>query len=274
MRGCARPSELWPVADQQQAADDIARLSALIDVVRHLRSPQGCPWDREQTHASLRATMLEEAYEVLEAIDEQSMPKLREELGDVLLQVLMQAEIAEEAGDFSLGDVADSVREKLVRRHPHVFGDVKVSGADEVVRNWEQLKAAEYGRESALDGVQRSLPALQWSWSLQRRAANVGFDWPNVDGALEKVREELDELREAPTVEAREAEFGDLLFTLVNVARKLGINPEDALRGTTGRFEARFRMMEQQARAEGKSLRDLDIEELDRYWEAAKRGKS
>jgi tetrapyrrole methylase family protein/MazG family protein len=268
------PSPLAGEGPGPGPADDITRLAALIDVVHRLRSPQGCPWDREQTHASLRASMLEEAYEVLEAIDEQSRPKLREELGDVLLQVLMQAEIAQEAHEFSLGDVADSVREKLVRRHPHVFGDTKVSGAEEVLRNWDALKAAEYGRESALDGVQRSLPALQWAWSLQRRAANVGFDWPDVDGALEKVREELDELREAPTVEAREGEFGDLLFTMVNVARKLGINPEDALRGTTGRFEARFRMMEQQARAVGKSLHDLDIDELDRYWEAVKREES
>jgi tetrapyrrole methylase family protein / MazG family protein len=252
-------------------ADDVERLAALIAVVRRLRSPDGCPWDREQTHASLRATLLEEAYEVLEAIDEQSMPMLREELGDLLLQVLMQASIAEAEGAFSLGDVADTVREKLVRRHPHVFGSTVVSGADEVVRNWEALKAAEYGRESALDGVQRSLPALQWAWSLQKRAANVGFDWREVGGALDKVREELEELRQAATPEAREAEFGDLLFTLVNVGRKLGINPEDALRGTTGRFEARFRMMEQQARADGRALRDLPLEELDAYWEAAKR---
>jgi tetrapyrrole methylase family protein/MazG family protein len=197
----------------RNVADDVERIRQLVDVVRRLRSPQGCPWDREQTHASLRATMLEEAYEVLEAIDEQSMPKLREELGDLLLQVLMQSDIAAAAGDFTLGDVADAVREKLVRRHPHVFGETVVSGSDEVVRNWEALKAAEYGRVSALDGVQRSLPALQWAWSLQRRAANIGFDWPNVDGALDKVREELEELREAPTVEAREAEFGDLLLT-------------------------------------------------------------
>jgi len=253
--------------------DDIRRIGELVDVVRRLRSPQGCPWDREQTHASLRATMLEEAYEVLEAIDEQSMPKLREELGDVLLQVLMQSVIADEAGEFTVGDVADAVREKLVRRHPHVFGSTVVSGADEVVRNWEALKAEEYGRESALDGVQRSLPALQWAWSLQRRAANVGFDWPDVEGALEKVHEELEELRQAPTVEAREAEFGDLLFTLVNVARKLGMNPEDALRGTTGRFEARFRMMEQAARADGRTLKDLPLQELDQYWEAAKRNR-
>jgi tetrapyrrole methylase family protein / MazG family protein len=253
--------------------DDIRRVHDLVEVVRRLRSPRGCPWDREQTHASLRATMLEEAYEVLEAIDEQSVPKLREELGDVLLQVLMQSEISEETGEFTLGDVADAVREKLVRRHPHVFGSTVVSGADEVVRNWEALKAQEYGRESALDGVQRSLPALQWAWSLQRRAANVGFDWPDVDGALEKVREELEELREAPTVEDREAEFGDLLFTLVNVARKLGMNPEDALRASTGRFEARFRMMEQAASADGKALRDLPMPELDQYWEAAKRNR-
>ena len=251
--------------------DDIARIRELVEVVRRLRSPQGCPWDREQTHASLRATMLEEAYEALEAIDEQSMPKLREELGDVLLQVLMQSEIATQAGDFTVGDVADAVREKLVRRHPHVFGATVVSGSEEVVRNWEALKAAEYGRESALDGVQRSLPALQWAWSLQRRAANVGFDWPSVDGALDKVREELDEVREAPTVEAREAEFGDLLFSLVNVARKLGMNPEDALRAATGRFEARFRIMEQKAKAEGQDLKDLPLDELDQYWEAAKR---
>ncbi len=251
--------------------DDIARIRDLVEVVRRLRSPQGCPWDREQTHASLRATMLEEAYEVLEAIDEQSMPKLREELGDVLLQVLMQSEIATQTGDFTVGDVADAVREKLVRRHPHVFGATVVSGSEEVVRNWEALKAAEYGRESALDGVQRSLPALQWAWSLQRRAANVGFDWPSVDGPLDKVREELEELREAPTVEAREAEFGDLLFSLVNVARKLGMNPEDALRAATGRFEARFRIMEQKAKAEGQDLKDLPLDELDQYWEAAKR---
>ena len=254
-------------------ADDIERMAALIEVVRRLRAPGGCPWDREQTHASLRATMLEEAYEVLEAIDETSMPKLREELGDVLLQVLIQSAIAEEAREFTLGDVAAAVREKLVRRHPHVFGLTVVSGSDEVVRNWEALKAKEYGRESALDGVQRSLPALQWAWSLQRRAANVGFDWPDVEGALDKIREELEELRQASTVEEQEAEFGDLLFTMVNVARKLGINPEDALRGTTGRFEARFRIMEQAARADGRALKDLPIDELDRYWEAAKRNR-
>jgi len=254
-------------------ADDVERVAKLVEVVRRLRAPDGCPWDREQTHASLRATMLEEAYEVLEAIDEKSTPKLLEELGDVLLQVLMQSLIAEETGEFTLGQVADSVREKLVRRHPHVFGSTVVSGSDEVVRNWEALKAKEYGRESALDGVQRSLPALQWAWSLQRRGANVGFDWPEVEGALDKIREELEELRQASTVEEREAEFGDLLFTMVNVARKLGINPEDALRGTTGRFEARFRMMEQAVRVEGRALKDLPIEELDRYWEAAKRNR-
>jgi len=254
-------------------AEDLERLAALIAVVHRLRVPGGCPWDREQTHASLRSTLLEESYEVLEAIDQGSMPALREELGDVLLQVLMQAEIGQESGEFSLGDVADGVREKLIRRHPHVFGDVQVSGADEVVRNWEALKAAEYRRESALDGVQRSLPALQWAWSLQRRAANVGFDWPDVEGALDKVREELDELRQAATPEEREAEFGDLVFSMVNVARKMGMNPEDALRQASGRFEARFRLMETAVRAAGKTLAEMPIEELDRYWEAAKLAK-
>jgi len=254
-------------------AEDLERLAALISVVHRLRVPGGCPWDREQTHASLRSTLLEEAYEVLEAIDQGSMPALREELGDVLLQVLMQAEIGQESGEFSLGDVADGVREKLIRRHPHVFGDVQVSGADEVVRNWEALKAAEYRRESALDGVQRSLPALQWAWSLQRRAANVGFDWPDVEGALDKVREELDELRQAATPEEHEAEFGDLVFSMVNVARKMGMNPEDALRQASGRFEARFRLMETAVRAAGKTLAEMPIEELDRFWEAAKLAK-
>ena len=254
-------------------AEDLERLAALIAVVHRLRVPGGCPWDREQTHASLRSTLLEEAYEVLEAIDQGSMPALREELGDVLLQVLMQAEIGQESGEFSLGDVADGVREKLIRRHPHVFGDVQVSGADEVVRNWEALKAAEYRRESALDGVQRSLPALQWAWSLQRRAANVGFDWPDVEGALDKVREELDELRQAATPEEREAEFGDLVFSMVNVARKMGMNPEDALRQASGRFEARFRLMETAVRVAGKTLAEMPIEELDRFWEAAKLAK-
>src|ERR1700674_2893612 len=191
-------------------ADDSERVAALVEVVRRLRAPDGCPWDREQTPASLRATMLEEAYEVLEAIDEKSMTKLREELGDVLLQVLMQSVIAEETGEFTLGEVADTVREKLVRRHPHVFGSTVVSGSEEVVRNWETLKAKEYGRESALDGVQRSMPALQWAWSLQRRAANVGFDWPDVEGALDKVRGEVEEGRGAATVEARGGEAGDV----------------------------------------------------------------
>jgi tetrapyrrole methylase family protein / MazG family protein len=254
-------------------AEDVERLAALIDVIHRLRAPGGCPWDREQTHASLRSTMLEEAYEVLEAIDLGSTATLREELGDVLIQVLMQAEIGQESGEFSLGDVADGVREKLIRRHPHVFSDVKVSGADEVVRNWEALKAAEYRRESALDGVQRSLPALQRAWSVQRRAASVGFDWPDVEGALDKVREELEEVRLAATPREREAEFGDLLFSMVNVARKMAMNPEDALRQATGRFEARFRLMETALRAEGRTLAETPIDELDRYWEAAKLAK-
>jgi tetrapyrrole methylase family protein/MazG family protein len=214
--------------------------------------------------------MLEEAYEVLEAIDLGSIPSLREELGDVLLQVLMHAEIGEESGEFSLEEVANGVRDKLVRRHPHVFGEVKVSGADEVIRNWEALKTAEYQRKSALDGVQRSLPALQWAWSIQRRAANVGFDWPDLDGVLDKIREELEELRLAASPEEREAEFGDLLFTMVNVGRRMGFNAEDALRGATGRFGARFRLMEAALQAEGRRIDELPLEELDRYWESAK----
>ena len=250
--------------------EELDSLASLISVVHRLRAPGGCPWDREQTHATLRSTMLEEAYEVLEAIDQGSIANLREELGDVLLQVLMQAEIGKESGEFSLEEIANGVRDKLVRRHPHVFGEVKVSGAEEVVRNWEALKTAEYRRESALDGVQRSLPALQWAWSLQRRAANVGFDWPDLDGVLDKVREELEELSHAVSPEEREAEFGDLLFTMVNVGRRMGFNPEDALRGAAGRFGARFRLMEAALRAAGRRIDELQLEELDRYWESAK----
>lgn len=250
--------------------EELDSLASLISVVHRLRAPGGCPWDREQTHATLRSTMLEEAYEVLEAIDQGSIANLREELGDVLLQVLMQAEIGKESGEFSLEEIANGVRDKLVRRHPHVFGEVKVSGAEEVVRNWEALKTAEYRRESALDGVQRSLPALQWAWSLQRRAANVGFDWPDLDGVLDKVREELEELSNAASPEEREAEFGDLLFTMVNAGRRMGFNPEDALRGAAGRFGARFRLMEAALRAEGRRIGELQLEELDRYWESAK----
>jgi len=252
------------------ADETLPRLRELIAVVERLRGPEGCPWDREQTHGSLRSTLLEEAYEVLAAIDAGAIAELRDELGDVLLQVLMHAEIARQASEFGLGDVAEAVREKLVRRHPHVFGSVTVSGSDEVVRNWEALKAAEYGRKSALDGVQRSLPALQWAWSLQKRAERVGFDWPDVEGAVEKVGEEVAELRQAASVEEREAEFGDLLFALVNVARRLEINPEDALRAATRRFEARFRMMEADAQHEGVELSGMSLDELDRRWEAAK----
>src|SRR2546430_3749580 len=189
-------------------ADDIERLAALVEVVRRLRAPDGCPWDREQTPASLRATMLEEAYEVLEAIDEKSMPKLREELGDVLLQVLMQSAIAEESGEFTLGEVADTVREKLVRRHPHVFGSTVVSGSDEVVRNWEALKAKEYGRESALDGAQRSLPALQCAWSLQRRARQRASSTPGAAeaaGAMPARRRAAGQAAQAAKKEVRPA---------------------------------------------------------------------
>ena len=248
----------------------MGRLRDLVTVVEHLRSAEGCPWDREQTNRSLRATLLEEAYEVLEAIDAGSVDGLKEELGDVLLQVLMQATIAEQAGEFDLADVAAEIRAKLVRRHPHVFGDLVVPGAEQVVRNWEALKAAEYKRESVLDGVQRSLPALQWAWSLQRRAAMVGFDWPDVAGVRAKVLEELGELDRARTPEERESELGDLLFALANLSRHMGINPEDALRHATGRFEARFRMMETRARAEGRSLAEMTLQELDARWGAAK----
>src|SRR5262245_15025454 len=263
------------------AFDDLVRLLA------KLRSVEGCPWDREQTHESLKPNLLEESYEVLEAIDHSDPRRLSEELGDVLLQVLFHAELEAEAGRFAIEDVMQQLGEKLVRRHPHVFGamnvDEKPRTATEVLARWETIKQNERNEKgkatSILDGVTATLPALMRALQVQERAARVGFDWPSIDGALDKVEEECRELRAAraaaaPSDRSRhqrvEEEFGDLLFTLVNLARFLQVNPEDTLRRATARFSARFRYIETQARGCGKELRDLSLEQMDRWWNEAK----
>ncbi len=252
------------------------KFDRLVEVVATLRSPEGCPWDREQDHASLRHYLLEEVYEVLEVADTGADEKLCGELGDVLLMVVMYAQIAAEQNGFNISDVITSIIDKLIYRHPHVFGDVEVADSDEVVRNWEQLKQHESGNESrlsVLDGVSRSLPALQQAQELQKKAARVGFDWDSIAGPWRKLFEEIDELQEAADNDADEAvahELGDLLFAVVNLARFLDVYAEDALRVGNRRFEQRFRQVEQQVAATGRELSEMTLEELDELWEQAK----
>jgi tetrapyrrole methylase family protein/MazG family protein len=254
-------------------------------VVARLRGPNGCPWDREQTHQSLRTYVLEEAYEVAEVLDEwdgsfESAEKLAEELGDLLLQVYLQAEIASQEDLFSIHDVYESITEKLIRRHPHVFGEVTVRDAAHVLRNWEALKRQERAargenvqRESALRGVPKSAPGLYQAYELSKKAAKVGFDWPSTQGALGKVAEEAGELAAAVEQGAQDeaaAELGDLLFALVTLARRLGIEPEDALHAANRRFRARFEAMERRAHDEGRELSSLAPQEWLAWWEQTK----
>lgn len=243
----------------------------LIALLERLRGPDGCPWDKEQTHESLKRYLLEESYEVLEAIDQQATAKLPEELGDVLLQIVFHAQIASEAGEFTIDDVLESLRDKLVRRHPHVFGDTKVKDAREVETNWEKLKRGEREKDASLLGrVPPSTPALAYSQLIQDRASSAGFDWESVDGVLEKVVEELQEIREAPSRERRAEEFGDLLLALVNVGRWMGIHGEDALRQANLRFSRRFMEMERRAGQLGLSFPGLPLDQKEVLWREAK----
>ncbi len=247
-----------------------------------LRAPDGCPWDREQTHESLRKHLLEEAYEVYDALGAgPASTELAGELGDLLLQVVLHAQLAAEEGVFDLTDVWQALATKIVRRHPHVFGEAEARTASDVNRQWEKIKqgeraeaaAAGDGAEpprSALDGISRSLPALAASQEMQERAANLGYDWPSIDGVLDKVREEVGELVEATSDAERAEELGDLLFVLVNVGRKSDIEVEAALRAANEKFRRRFRHVELAAAARGTALRDMTFEELDALWDAAK----
>jgi tetrapyrrole methylase family protein/MazG family protein len=247
----------------------------VMEIMRRLRNPGGCPWDAEQTHESLKRYLIEECYEVIEAIDKKDDELLKEELGDLLLQPLFHAAIAEERNVFTIEDVLVTLADKLVRRHPHVFGEQEIRTSDEQVANWEKIKKEEKGeeRKSALDGIPPHLPALMKAQKITEKASRVGFDWEHTDQVFAKVLEELHELEETMVNhdEARmEAELGDLLFAIVNLGRFLSINPEEALRKTIHRFEKRFGHIEDTLQAKGKSLKDASIHEMDTLWEEAK----
>ena len=253
------------------------KFAELVEIMTRLRGENGCPWDREQTSESIKPYLVEETYEVLEAIDEQDPAKLKEELGDLMLQIVFHAQMAEETGAFTVSDVLAAINDKLVRRHPHVFGDVKADTAQEVLFNWEQIKQTERrrdkGQASLLDGVPREMPALLRAHRLQEKASRVGFDWNEAQEVFRKVEEELGELRAAmqgQAAERVEAELGDLLFALVNLSRFLAVNPEEALRKTIARFIARFRYIEEELARRGRSLRQASLEEMDALWAEAK----
>ena len=242
-----------------------------INIVKQLR--KDCPWDRIQTHLSLRRCLLEETYEVLEAIDDGSMQELKKELGDILLQVVFHSNIAEENDDFTLSEVIKSETNKLIERHPHVFGDVKVKDSDEVKKNWEKLKKNE-GRKSVIDGIPEELPALLKAYRIQEKASKVGFDWKEEKPVFDKIIEEINELRDnvnsGKSDTEIEDEFGDVLFSIVNYSRFLKINPEDALRRTIKKFRERFQKIEKYAEENGKVLDEMTLEEMDDIWNKAK----
>jgi tetrapyrrole methylase family protein/MazG family protein len=274
---CTRPAD--PVAlyvPPLAPLDDVRAPNTLGYITARLRGPGGCPWDREQTHASLTPYMIEEAYEAVDAIERADDADFVEELGDVLLQVVLHSQLAEEEGRFNLADVAEAVNSKLVRRHPHVFGEVQVRGSAEVLRNWERIKRAEKAAPqagtppSALHGIPPALPALALAQAIGRKAAKLGFDWPDVEGTLAKVREEVDELGAAATDAERRDEVGDLLYALTSVCRHLGIDAEDALRAATRKFAERFRRVEAYAQARNLDLAAMSIAELDALWGEAK----
>jgi tetrapyrrole methylase family protein/MazG family protein len=238
----------------------------LVRVMARLRGPGGCPWDHDQTHRTLARHLLEETHEVLDAIDAGDPDRLRDELGDVLLQVVFHAQMAAEEGTFDVDDVAQATVEKLIRRHPHVFGEVHVTGADEVLVNWEQIKAEETGEQPVEDDIPPTLPALARASKVQRRAAGWGFDWRTSDGAMAKLREEVEELAAAGTPEEAEEELGDVLFAAAAVARRLGVDPESALRRTTTKFAGRYERLLARARREGVDLAELGEDELLAYY--------
>ena len=250
-------------------------LESFQEIIAHLRAPEGCPWDREQDHQSLRPNLLEETYEALEAIDEDDPSAMQEEFGDLLLQIVLHAQIASEYGEFTMSDVIQGIYTKLIQRHPHVFGDLDLGEAGAVIKNWEALKARErrengLGEKSMLDGVPGSLPALTQAETYQKRAARVGFDWEDLAGVLAKIPEEIDELRESQGSKRQAQEIGDLLFSVVNVARWLGVDAESSLREANQRFKDRFAYMEKKARAAGRELSEMSLEKLDELWEESK----
>ncbi|UOY91425.1 nucleoside triphosphate pyrophosphohydrolase [Ectobacillus sp. JY-23] len=265
-----------PVQDKEVL---YGQFHALRQIIRELRGPNGCPWDKEQTHQSLKKYLIEEAYELLEAIDEEDDDHIIEELGDVLLQVMLHAQIGEDEGWFSIDDVIRSISAKMVRRHPHVFQNVQVSGAEEVVANWEEIKKQEKvdKPKSVLSDIPKSLPQLLQAYEIQKQAAKVGFDWKEVEPMMEKVREEWEEFcQEARNMNQQEMlqEFGDILFALVNVARFYKLNPEEAVHATNRKFMKRFTYIETHVAQTGKAWEEFTLEELDHIWEEAKKEES
>lgn len=245
------------------------------EIVAHLRAPDGCPWDREQTHESLRTHLMEEAYETLDAIDSGDFVAIQEELGDLLLQIVLHSQIATEEGEFTMNTVIKGIYDKIVRRHPHVFGEIQLDGVEGVLQNWEKLKEAERKEDGKkekglLDGVPLAMPALSQAQEYQDRVARVGFDWPAVEGVLDKVIEEIGEIKSATNIEELGEEIGDLFFVLVNLARWNKVDAESALRETNLKFKRRFRYVEQGAKKQGRSLSDMTLEEMDVLWEQAK----
>ncbi len=261
-----------------------SKFSEFVQIVKRLRKE--CPWDREQTNDSIKANTIEEAYEVVEAIDNKDYIELKKELGDLLLHVIFHTQIAEEENHFNIDDVIDSIREKLIRRHPHVFGETKVADSNEVKKNWEEIKLSE-GRESVLDGVPNKLPALQRAHRLQEKAAKVGFDWEKKEDVWKKVIEEIEEMHEIENIKTHmpdqkdikelenklEKEVGDVFFAMVNYARFLGVNPEDALRRTNEKFIKRFNYVQQKVKETGKAINESNLEEMDMYWNESKKLK-
>lgn len=245
------------------------------EIVAHLRAPNGCPWDREQTHETLRKHLLEEAYEAIHAIDSGDFADMREEFGDLLLQIVLQSQIANEKNEFNVNQVIHGIHSKIVRRHPHVFGDVKLDDVDGVLANWEKLKEQERKdkkqEKGLLDGVPIAIPALEQAQEYQDRAARVGFDWPEIEGVLDKVKEEIDEIKNAETDFELASEIGDLFFALVNLARWKHVDAESALRGTNMKFKKRFAYVEQGAKKQERNLSELALEEMDALWNEAKK---
>ncbi len=251
-------------------------LELLVNLMARLRGPDGCPWDKKQTSVSLKPFLIEECYEVIDALEEADPDKVREELGDLLFQIIFHSRIAEEKGEFTIHDVIRTNVEKMTRRHPHVFGDEKLETAQEVLANWEEIKKKEKGyekRKSILEGVPRSMPSLVRAHRLQERAARVGFDWKHLNETLPKLDEEIAEFKESLKTENAaqiEEELGDIFFTLVNISRFLDVDPEEALRKTISKFISRFRHIEERAADAGRSLNDMTIEEMEKLWQEAK----
>jgi tetrapyrrole methylase family protein/MazG family protein len=294
----AKTKKLKRISRKSKKAERITATSAggwfgkLVAVQARLRSPNGCPWDREQTHQTLRTYLIEEAYEVLEALDSGDNAKFAEEMGDLLLQIVFHSQIAEEEGRFSVSDVIREIHDKMVRRHPHVFGEIRAKDSAEVLRNWEQIKAherrlkSETDKTSAkktatepslLDGVSRALPATLEGFQLTRKAARIGFDWEDAGGVIEKLAEETEELQNALNSEHEgriEEELGDLLFAAINLSRFLKTDPEIALKKANAKFSRRFRAMEKAARASGREFKELAREEMEALWDAAKKIES